>query len=97
MSLSTLVRVTVGMTAVEYTYGSGSIAHSHGICAPRNKQHYQGDQAVYWIENTEILPELELELVRKLLAQHKRELEEFNEDNPYPHTVDAWVSVTLLD
>lgn len=98
MSRSTQVRVTIGMTSIEYTFGSGSIAQGYGIVVPLESKSFNGREARNMIEHTDVLPEDELEFARKILARHTAELREFN-DGQEPEEVgyDIWVVVKLFD
>jgi hypothetical protein len=98
MSYSTQVRVTVGMTSIEYTFGSGSKAYDYGITVPLQSKSFNGREARNLIEHTDVLPEDELEFARKILARHTAELLEFNDgQEPEEMGYDIWVEVKLFD
>ena len=89
MARETLVRLGIGNTEVSFTYMTGEVAESHGINSPYDTRFYRGTEAEYLITDTSILPPLELQFVRKLLAQHKQLKSKVNQD------LDISVSVTL--
>jgi hypothetical protein len=89
MSRETLVRLEIGNTEVSFTYMSGEVAKSHGIDSPYDTRFYRGKEAERLITDTSILPPLELQFVRELLASHKKL-------NPTSQLdMDVSVSVTL--
>lgn len=71
MSRETLVRLEIGNSEVSFTYMSGEVAKSHGINSPYDTRFYRGKEAERLITDTSILPPLELQFARELLAQHK--------------------------
>lgn len=74
MSHSTQVRVTVGPTTIEYTFGSGTVASNYGVYKVGEPLDMEGDAAVGAItsalaEHSTLLPAPELQFVRDCLQR----------------------------
>lgn len=86
MSHSTQVRVTVGSTTIEYTFGSGTVASNYGVYKVGEPLYMEGDAAVGAItsslaEHSTLLPEHELQFARGCL---QRWLDFINDDTGQP-------------
>lgn len=100
MSHSTQVRVNVGPTVVEYTFGSGTPASNWGVYKIQDPLIMQGDAAVGAIvADMDLLPQHELDFARACLQRWQ----EFVGDDPdYAEQNQrlrnqVWVSITRFD
>lgn len=67
MSHSTQVRVTVGPTTIEYTFGSGTVASNFGVYEVRQPLTMEGYAAIGALNcglSSDLLPEPELQFVQ---------------------------------
>lgn len=74
MSHSTHVRVTIGPTTIEYTFGSGTVASNYGVYKVGEPLDMEGDAAIGAItsalaEHSTLLPEHELKFARDCLQR----------------------------
>ena len=74
MSHSTQVRVTIGSTTIEHTFGSGTVASNYGVYNVCEPLHMEGYTAVGAItsslaEHSTLLPEHELQFARGCLQR----------------------------
>lgn len=86
MSHSTQVRVAIGSTTIEYTFGSGNVASNYGVYEIREPFVMTGDAAVGAIasslaDHSTLLPEHELQFARECL---QRWLDFIREDTGQP-------------
>lgn len=92
MSHSTFIEVTVGMTTVSYTYGTGSVADFYGVHAIAKPKTFQGTLAEDLIIHGDLLPRQHMSLVLEELFDLKHT---YDADPDYLKSV--WVKITRFD